>query len=394
MTRNVVLGAIAGFFAAASPALSADLPVAPEPVDYVRICDAYGARFYYIPGTETCLRVGGRVRTEFRVRNFGEAENAWGDRDTDGYQWRSRGYLYLDARTATEFGTLRAFIESYITLTNASTSTTLDKAYIQWGGLLAGHNGSNFDFFTGYAFNAQIESYSDRKLNQVAYTMAFGNGFNATVALEDRSGREENIAFNGTNQGYGGTRAPDFVAALGVNQGWGQAQIMGALHQVYPSAAYNGLAGRTEDELGWAAGAGVTVNFGGFAKGGAVSLQAVYTDGASGYGSTGWNSRITDAVWNGSSTETTKTLNIFGGVTLGVTDTVQVNVEGGYHDVDGGTSAYDFTQWDATANVVWEPVSGFLMGPEFQYRDVDYSRSSGLNDTYELYGTFRLQRTF
>ena len=82
----------------------------------------------------------------------------------------------------------------------------------------------------------------------------------------------------------------------------------------------------------------------GFAKGGAVSLQAVYTDGASGYGSTGWNSRITDAVWNGSSTETTKTLNIFGGVTLGVTDTVQVNVEGGYHDVDGGTSAYDFTQ--------------------------------------------------
>ena len=44
--------------------------------------------------------------------------------------------------------------------------------------------------------------------------------------------------------------------------------------------------------------------------------------------------------------------------------------------------------------MVWEPVSGFLMGPEFQYRDVDYSRSSGLNDTYELYGTFRLQRTF
>jgi hypothetical protein len=110
--------------------------------------------------------------------------------------------------------------------------------------------------------------------------------------------------------------------------------------------------------------------------------------------STGWNSRITDAVWNGTSTETTKTLNIFGGVTLGVTDTVQVNVEGGYHDVDGGTSAYDFTQWDATANVVWEPVSGFLIGPELQYRDIDYSRTSGLNDTYELYGTFRLQRTF
>ena len=394
MSRTAILGTVAGLIAAVGPAFSADLPVAPEPVDYVRICDAYGARFYYIPGTETCLRVGGRVRTEFRVRNFGEAENAWGNRDSDGYEWRSRGYLFLDARTATEFGTLRAYIESYITQTNDTSSATLDRAYIQWGGLLAGRNGSNFDFFTGYAFNAQIESYSDRKLSQAAYTLAFGNGLNATLAVEDRSGRETAIGLNGGTVGYGGTRMPDVVAALGVSQGWGEAQIMGALHQVYPNAAYNGLTGSGEDELGWAIGAGVEVNFGGLARGGSIALQAVYTDGASGYGSTGWNSRITDAVWDGTSTETTKTLNIFGGVNLGLTETIQTNIEGGYHTVEGGTAAYDFTQWSATANVVWEPVEGFIMGPEIQYRDVDYSSSSGLSDGYELYGTFRMQRTF
>ncbi|WP_428645865.1 porin [Roseibium sp.] len=394
MTRFAALGALAGLVAATNSVQAADLPVAPEPVDYVRICDAYGERFYYIPGTETCLRVGGRVRTEFRVRNFGEAENAWGDRDSDGYQWRSRGYLYLDARTATEFGTLRAYIESYVTQTNDTTSPTLDKAYIQWGGLLAGRAGSSFDFFTGYAYNAQIESYSDQKLNQLAYTAAFGNGFNATLAVEDRSGRETSIGLNGGTVGYGGTRMPDIVAALGVKQNWGKAQVMGALHQVYPNATYNSTTGGSEDEIGWAVGGGVQVNFGGLARGGSVALQAVYTDGASGYGSTGWNSRITDAVWDGSSTETTRTLNVFGGVNLGVTNTVEVNVEGGYHDVDGGTSAYDFTQWDATANVVWEPVSGFIMGPEIQYRNVDFNRSSGLSDTSEVYGTFRLQRTF
>ncbi|WP_422375047.1 porin [Roseibium sp.] len=395
MKRFAVLGAIAGLVAIASPAQAADLPVAPEPVDYVRICDAYGARFYYIPGTETCLRVGGRVRFDARFRNFGEAENAWGDRDTDGFQMRSRGYLYLDARTATEFGTLRSFIEMYITATNSdNTAVTLDKAYIQWGGLLAGRSGSNFDFFTGYSFNAQIESYSDRKTNQAAYTFAFGNGFNATLAVEDRSGRETSLGLNGGTVGYGGTRMPDFVAAFGLAQGWGSAQVMGAIHQVYPNATYNGVTGGSEDELGWAVGGGVEVNFGGLANGGSVALQAVYTDGASGYGSTGWNSRITDAVWDGNSTETTRTLNIFGGINLGVTDTIDVNVEGGYHNVDGGTSAYDFTQWDASANVVWEPVSGFIMGPEVQYRNLDFSRASGLNDTYELYGTFRLQRTF
>lgn len=30
-------------------------PTFAEPVEYVRICDAYGAGFYYIPGTETCV---------------------------------------------------------------------------------------------------------------------------------------------------------------------------------------------------------------------------------------------------------------------------------------------------------------------------------------------------
>lgn len=34
-----------------------------EPVEYVKVCDAFGSGFYYIPGTDTCLRIGGRVRS-------------------------------------------------------------------------------------------------------------------------------------------------------------------------------------------------------------------------------------------------------------------------------------------------------------------------------------------
>lgn len=394
MTRFFALGLIAGLAGASAPAVAADLPIAPEPVDYVRICDAYGARFYYIPGTETCLRVRGRVRTEFRVRNFGEAENAWGDRDTDGYQWRSRGYLYLDARTQTSFGTLRGFIELYMQQTNDRAGFSIDNAYIQWGGLTAGLTNSNFDFFTGYAYNAQIESYSDQSLNQIAYTYAFGNGFNATVAVEDRSDRQASIGLNGTTLGYGGTRMPDLIGVLGVSQGWGEAQIMGALHQVYPNAAFNGQTGGSEDEFGFAVGAGVEINFGGIAQGGSVALQGVYTDGASAYGSTGWNDLITDAVWDGNSTETTRTWNVFGGVSLDLTSTLEFNVEGGYHNVDAATSAYDFTQWSVTSNLVWEPVAGFIMGPEIQYRDLDFDAASGLEDTQQIFGAFRMQRSF
>lgn len=394
MARFIALGMLAGFAGASAPAIAADLPVAPEPVDYVRICDAYGSRFYYIPGTETCLRVRGRLRTEFRVRNFGEAENAWGERDSDGYQWRSRGYLYLDARTETSFGTLRGFIELYMQQTNDRAGFSIDNAYIQWGGLTAGLTNSNFDFFTGYAYNAQIESYSDQSLNQIAYTYAFGNGFNATVAVEDRSDRQASIGLNGSTLGYGGTRMPDLIGVLGVSQGWGEAQVMGALHQVYPDAAFNGQTGRSEDELGFAVGAGVEINFGGLAQGGSIALQGVYTDGASAYGSTGWNDLITDAVWDGNSTETTRTWNVFGGVSLDLTNTVELNVEGGYHNVDAATSAYDFTQWSVTSNLVWEPVPGFIMGPEIQYRDLDFDAASGLEDTQQIYGAFRMQRSF
>jgi hypothetical protein len=35
------------------------------PVEYVRICETFGSGFYYIPGTDTCLKIGGSVRVDF-----------------------------------------------------------------------------------------------------------------------------------------------------------------------------------------------------------------------------------------------------------------------------------------------------------------------------------------
>ena len=61
--KSLLLGSAAALVAV-SGARAADAVVVaePEPVEYVRVCDVYGAGFYYIPGTETCLRVGGYVR--------------------------------------------------------------------------------------------------------------------------------------------------------------------------------------------------------------------------------------------------------------------------------------------------------------------------------------------
>ena len=94
LAKSLFLGTVAGL-AAVAGAQAADLPVAKAAaVEYVRVCSTYGAGFFYIPGTETCLRVGGRVRAEV-------AYVEPNDREDDSIGFRARGRLNLDARTAT-----------------------------------------------------------------------------------------------------------------------------------------------------------------------------------------------------------------------------------------------------------------------------------------------------
>jgi len=47
-------------------AWAADLPVKAKAVEYVRICSLYGDGFYYIPGTDTCIKIGGYLRVAAR----------------------------------------------------------------------------------------------------------------------------------------------------------------------------------------------------------------------------------------------------------------------------------------------------------------------------------------
>src|SRR5687768_10291017 len=58
LTSTAGLAVIAGAHAADLPARTV------APVEYVRVCSTYGSGFFYIPGTESCLRVGGRMRAE------------------------------------------------------------------------------------------------------------------------------------------------------------------------------------------------------------------------------------------------------------------------------------------------------------------------------------------
>jgi hypothetical protein len=81
----------------------------PKPIEYVKICSIYGAGFFYIPGTDTCIKIGGWVRFEADFNAGGShnpATNGGFGRnnriDTQDVTLRDRFVISNDIRTQTE----------------------------------------------------------------------------------------------------------------------------------------------------------------------------------------------------------------------------------------------------------------------------------------------------
>ena len=380
--KSIMLGAAAAA-TAATTASAADLPVAPEPVDYVQICDAYGDRFFYIPGTDICLRVRGRARTTISTENLSsDNANGFNSRTADGYQWRTEGFVYLDARNETEFGTLRTFVELEAQITDANEAFDAGAVFIQWGGLLVGYTGSQFDHYAGQAPIGVVgRNHSDTTTQQIAYTMSFGDGFSATVSVEDRLERDNNGAVSGN-------RMPDLVGALAVSQGWGAAQLSGAIHQVYPAQtrfAASGAAG-SEDKLGYGIGASVLFNLPMIAQGGNIYFQGFYANGALSYiGFTPVNDSN-----NAGSLSTGYSFS--SGISIDATDTIQLGLDGSYASVDPATGlGNDVSRWAVDGGVTWQPVSGLRFQADAGYANQSIS---GGADTSDYRFGVRIRRDF
>src|SRR6266850_8278522 len=126
--RTLILGSAAGLMAL-SGAQAADLPVKAKAVEYVRICSLYGAGFFYIPGTDTCIKLGGYLRVDTTFNGSTYDQPAWsGDlgqrnRYMDYFAARSRMALTIDTRTATEYGVVRTFAQADFQFSTLGAST-------------------------------------------------------------------------------------------------------------------------------------------------------------------------------------------------------------------------------------------------------------------------------
>jgi len=289
MVKSLILGSAAGLVAM-SGAQAADLPVKAKAVEYVRICSLYGAGFFYIPGTDTCIKLGGylRVDTTFNTSTgaYGQpgysGDQGQGNRYRDYFLSRSRMALTIDTRTATEYGVVRTFGQGDFQFQNFGTSNPGNPAVPQQTGqalnasLLSTAGGGYvavemvFIQFAGFTFGKSASAYATpwngypgnnnsylmggpdyvTGVNNIQYTAQFGNGVSATIGLDDPT------VFNRTSVGnisvglpasgsgqtvnaYGGTHAPDIAGNIRVDQAWGLFQISGVLHNV--NASYNVL---------------------------------------------------------------------------------------------------------------------------------------------------------
>src|SRR5262249_37629929 len=189
MVKSLLLGGAAGL-AAVAGAQAADLPVKAKPVEYVKICSLYGEGFFYIPGTDTCIKIGGWVRYDQYFENTGGSGSpfiagAGGRNDTfdsPDYQTRARTVMSFDVRTQTEYGTLRSYYRGGFELTSnfvGQGAYYLERAFIQFAGFTFGKTQSYFDTWAhawSYA-NAFVGGGADTAgagRNVLAYTATLG----------------------------------------------------------------------------------------------------------------------------------------------------------------------------------------------------------------------------
>ena len=318
MVKSAFLASAAGLVAM-SGAQAADLPVKAKPVEYVKVCSLYGAGFWYVPGTDICMKIGGYIRFQ---ESFGATGITAGPFSTSGalnnrlvssdQSYRSRAILTWDTRQQTAYGTLRTYLVLGATSDSSGSATPnvvalyANRAFIQIAGFTFGKASSYFDFISSaaVAYNAghlYTPDTGDGGAIVAAYTAQLGNGVSATISAEQA--RRKGINYVATTA-LGGTLSADLtdgtgfhqdiVGALRVDQAWGSAQISAAAHDA--SAAYYGSGpggvsamnewqGHPGSKWGWAASAGLRLNAPMIGPGDYFQASVTYTQGALGYAS-------------------------------------------------------------------------------------------------------------
>jgi hypothetical protein len=311
--KSLMLGSAAALVAIGG-AQAADLPVKAKAVEYVKICSLYGAGFYYMPGTDTCIKLGGYVRADTTLNGASAYDQpAWGGAAGQGnrlrspYATRTRFDFNVDTRTATEYGVVRTYADLVYNWAtgDAIGGGTLGvySVFIQFAGFTIGKALSQFDApWSGYPGNLTsflLGGVDDiTGVNQFSYTADFGQGVIASISLQDPAAYFQSNLWNtsgataagfatgvyGTSS-YGGTNVPDIVGMVRVDQAWGLFQASVAAHNIHASYYTPTLetSGHPSDVWGWAGQLALSIKNIPTGPGDTINMSVSYANGASRY---------------------------------------------------------------------------------------------------------------
>jgi len=394
--KRLLSGLGIALLTSAANAADAVVVAEPEPMENVRICDTYGVGFYYIPGTETCLKVSGYVRMDIGAGAFGLTDVV--DRSDPGqiffqpntndtYDLKARFQLRLDSRAETELGTLRTYAAinfDYETTavygyeypfyddrfsTTVPDYVSIEHAYIELAGFRVGKTDSLFSTFTGYAggvINDDIIGYGPYGTHQIAYGWSNDSGFGVAVALEEGAG--DLIApflptpFLSPNLYTLDSYVPHVVGGVGWQGAWGGASAVAAYDAVWDQGAVKGRVDfYPTDRLSLFAMAGWASRDSNYR----VYPDYYYDDNFVVHQFSVDDSPNYYAPWGGSWA-------VWAGGSFMLTDKATLNVQASYDQME------DFA---IVANVAYEIVPNFVITPEIAYID-------NFNDEFQAWSEY------
>jgi hypothetical protein len=464
LSTGLLMGAAASL-AMTSGAGAADLPVkakAPA-VEYVKICSLYGAGFYYIPGTDTCLKIGGHLRVDAHWGASGGVTESvdynanWDRADQRLFNTRTRAYATFDARSQTAYGTLRSYFLIGATYdgvgdgdTGPDTNVYMIRAFIQLAGFTWGLTTSIFDAYSITPFHLDYVAATNGSIGasgiwQWRYTAQFGNGFSASIAVEEPRRRIKSIIDGGAAAvaigasppitSHVGAEWPDVIGQLQASGPWGRAQVAVAVKDASAVDPFNPLGTSSVDEIGWAAMVGGFLRVPGL-QGDTFGFQFTYAEGATAYVTGNANTVagryttsdgfvdsigfVTDGVVTAPGT---MSLTTAWGFEVGYehlwTPTLRTSLAGGYvqieHDAPAAAAICavmatsgpgcnpDTSFWNIGSRTRWSPVPNFSLALSVLYTHIDSAtygagaggpRNAAVGDADIWTGLVRVRRDF
>ena len=326
--------------AGAGPSASAaDYIDAAEPIDFVRVCEAAGSGYWVIPGTETCIRIGGYVRSDA----------IWDEYNEDHYDFRTRMRLNIYTWSPTESGPITSFMRAQA---YGGDPLVLERAFITWNGWTVGKPQSFFDYANGDGgFTLEWRGYrSDSQIDMIGWSYAPKKGLGFFASLE-----ESRYKYPGVD--------PDLIGGLTYTAD--TFDVRGSF------AAIDAMNGHALMVAG-------TLKLDSIAKGDAIRVQYAMADDASQlFTGVGGSRGFVSSSFVGDSWA------ILGSARHYFTPELVAAVTGAYGEAG---SVYGY---QGVASLNYSPAKGLWMGPE-----VAYLYDSDASDPTRWIGMFRVLREY